>query len=470
MVGIKSFGAYVPIHRLSHEEIARAWQTRAGKDERSVAAKDEDSLTMAVEASVDSLGDSNRSLIDSVFFASTTSPFFEKQVATTVSCAADLRRDIRTADLSGALKAGSGAIMAAMNSVASGTTENALVSIADCRLGDPGSPMEYAFGDGAASFVIGKSDFAVQFEGSYAVAEEITDYWRRVEDRFVHGWEERFSLGEGFMRIAAEAVGGALEKFNLSIKDVSKFVTNAPAERSHWQLAKKLGFDLENQVQPPLHSTMGNTGAAMGPMQLVACLEDSKPGDLILFANYGNGCDVLLMKTTDKVSQGKGKKGLRTYLDSKKMLGNYQQYALYRDLIPQAKDRMPLIRPPATILWRDQNSLLRFHGGKCSKCGHVQYPIHRICSNCNAADDYNEIRLSDKTATVYSSTIDRLGYGGGVTPFWAIADFAEVRTRLQIADAELDEVKVGDSLEMTFRKLPSENDVPVYGWKARCIR
>ena len=53
MIGIQAFGAYVP---LAYEEIAKAWNTRAGKAERSIAVHDEDSLTMAVEASVAIVG------------------------------------------------------------------------------------------------------------------------------------------------------------------------------------------------------------------------------------------------------------------------------------------------------------------------------------------------------------------------------------------------------------------------------
>jgi uncharacterized OB-fold protein len=302
------------------------------------------------------------------------------------------------------------------------------------------------------------------------MSEEITDYWRRAEDRFVHSWEDRFVLTQGFQRILPEAVKFALEKYGLKPSDFAKFVCYAPAERSYWQVAGALGFDLKTQVQMPLFSVMGNTGAAFGLMQLVACLEDAKAGDRILFATYGNGCDVFIMEVTDRIGGARGKKGLSTYLASKKMLRNYQQYALFRGLVPVLQDRMPPIRPPATTVWRDQNSLMRFHGMKCNRCGHVQFPIHRICSSCFNKDDYQEVRLSDRIAKVFSCTVDNLGYGGGLKPFWAIADFEEVRTRIQIADAELEEVKIGDDLEMTFRVLPSENDVPVYGWKGRLIR
>ncbi len=470
MVGIESFGAYVPLHRLTFEDIGKAWGVGAGKGERSVAAEDEDSLTMAVEAALDCMGSSERNAIDSVIFASTSSPFSEKQAAVTVGTAADLRTDISTLDCSGSLRAGTGALMAAMNSVSAGSCGKALVTVADCRIGRPGTPFEAALGDGGSAFLIGDSDPAVRFMGAYSLADEITDYWRRSEDRYVHFWEERFVLTEGVSRIVPKAVGEALKKFDLQVKDITTFVSNAANERTYWGVAKKIGFDLARQVASPHYSAMGNTGAAFGPMQLISCLENAGPGDLILFANYGNGCDVLLLEVVRDISESKGRKGMAGHLASRKTLRNYNQYAMFRGILPPRTDRMPPIRPPATVIWRDQKSLLRFHGMKCSNCGHVQYPIHRVCSACSMTDAYEEVRLSDQTAVVFSCTVDNLGYGSGKSPFWAIADFPEVRTRLQIADAELEEVNVGDALEMTFRRLPSENDMPVYGWKARRIR
>ena len=55
MIGITSFGAYVPIYRLGREEIARAWAGRAQPGEKAIANSDEDSLTMGVEAAYDCL-------------------------------------------------------------------------------------------------------------------------------------------------------------------------------------------------------------------------------------------------------------------------------------------------------------------------------------------------------------------------------------------------------------------------------
>jgi hydroxymethylglutaryl-CoA synthase len=79
MIGITSYGAYVPIYRLSREEIARAWGGRAAPGEKAVANFDEDSATMAVEAVIDCLKGIDRQTVDGLYFASTTSPYVEIQ-------------------------------------------------------------------------------------------------------------------------------------------------------------------------------------------------------------------------------------------------------------------------------------------------------------------------------------------------------------------------------------------------------
>ena len=52
MIGITAFGTYVPVYRLGRNEIARAWKTNDLGGERAVAKHDEDSLTMAVAATL----------------------------------------------------------------------------------------------------------------------------------------------------------------------------------------------------------------------------------------------------------------------------------------------------------------------------------------------------------------------------------------------------------------------------------
>jgi 3-hydroxy-3-methylglutaryl CoA synthase len=120
MAKIASFGAYIPLYRLSRQEMANAWGVPAVPGERAVANADEDSLTMAVAAGSDCLAGMDPSSIDGVFFATTTAPYNEKQCAGVIAAALDLRTDINTADFTGSLRAATTALRAAADAVDSG--------------------------------------------------------------------------------------------------------------------------------------------------------------------------------------------------------------------------------------------------------------------------------------------------------------------------------------------------------------
>ena len=121
MAKIASFGAYVPLFRLSREEMGTAWGVPAVPGERAVANADEDSLTMAVAAGADCLAGIDPSRIDGLFFATTTAPYDEKQCAGVIAAALDMRTDIHTADFTGSLRAATTALRAAADAVDSGS-------------------------------------------------------------------------------------------------------------------------------------------------------------------------------------------------------------------------------------------------------------------------------------------------------------------------------------------------------------
>ena len=135
MVGITSFGVYVPVYRLARDEISRAWKTRSLGGEKAVAGHDEDSLTMAVGATLDCMKYSQQKA-DGLFFASTTSPYKEKQAAAIIAAAVDLPEETRTADFTDSLRSGTIALSSAMDAVKSGSAENIIV--ADLGLSDGG--------------------------------------------------------------------------------------------------------------------------------------------------------------------------------------------------------------------------------------------------------------------------------------------------------------------------------------------
>ena len=54
---------------------------------------------------------------------------------------------------------------------------------------------------------------------------------------------------------------------------------------------------------------------------------------------------------------------------------------------------------------------------------------------------------------------------------FAIVDFDDkTRLPLELTDVDADELKVGDRVEMTFRKLSTADGIHNYFWKARPVR
>src|SRR4030042_6789274 len=158
MVGIVSYGAYIPIYRLSREAIGAMWNKPLGRGEEAVANGDEDSVTMGVEAVLDCLSGMDRHQVDGLYFATDSPPYVEKQSASIIRAAADLREDILTMDIAHSLRGAGRAFRAAMDSVKAGSARKVAVATAESRLPAPNSDLELNLGDGAAAFVIGDSD------------------------------------------------------------------------------------------------------------------------------------------------------------------------------------------------------------------------------------------------------------------------------------------------------------------------
>ena len=97
MVGIVSYGSYVPYRRLKRSAIAEVLGIPAEKGERSVASFDEDSVSMAVEAARDTLAAAPGAPVDALFFATTTAPYADKLNAALVGAAARISSGRRTA-------------------------------------------------------------------------------------------------------------------------------------------------------------------------------------------------------------------------------------------------------------------------------------------------------------------------------------------------------------------------------------
>ncbi len=96
MIGITSFGAYLPKLRLNRMSIVEqvGWFAPAimmvAQGEPSFCNWDEDSLTMAVAAARDCLAGRDKSLVDALYLCATTLPFQDRFNAGVVKTALNL--------------------------------------------------------------------------------------------------------------------------------------------------------------------------------------------------------------------------------------------------------------------------------------------------------------------------------------------------------------------------------------------
>ena len=464
MAGIAAYGAYVPRYRLGAE--TAGWNSR---QERAVANFDEDSVTMAVAAGLDCLTGRDRSEIDGIIFASTTPPYAEKQCAAIVAAALDLRQDLFAADVTNVLRAGTGAIKSALDAVLAGSARQVLVVAADSRQGPPRGETERAAGDGAAAFVIAAESVIAEFSGAHSVTDNMLDVWRAPGDPFVRTWEDRFATEEGLERIVPAALSGFCDRTGIAPADVSRVALYAPDARRHARLARQLGFS-DAQTQPALFGSVGNTGAAFVPMLLAGALETAAADDLLLAVSYGDGSDVLAFRATPAINAAqRPAMGLSGWLAAKQTLDRYETYARWRDVwtLDDASRRPAPASPSVSALWREADKNVRLYGARCRRCGYVQYPAQRVCVECRSREDSDPVRLSDRPGELFTYSMDYIA-GAVDTPLVVgVVDFeGGGRVLCMMTDRELDEVRVGMPVEMSFRKLRVVNGIHNYYWKA----
>jgi hydroxymethylglutaryl-CoA synthase len=311
-------------------------------------------------------------------------------------------------------------------------------------------------------------------EGHHSISSELYDVWRLDKDTYVQSWEDRFIIERGYTENMEKAISGLLQEKALSAQDISKAVLYAPTSRAQQGLARRLGFDAKTQLQDLLIGDLGNSGCAHALLMLVAALEEAKAGDKILLASYGSGCDAFLLSVTEEIQKtSANRRGVRVHLDSKRSLSSYVRYLSYRGLLEAQPGEPFRLFPAATTSWRERNWAIRMHGSKCKNCGVVAFPIERVCYNCRSKDNFEEVRLSDRKARVFTFTLDNLAGRSDDPTIPQIGvefDYESARTYLPMTDCDPSQVTVDMPVEMTFRKLYEGGGMYNYFWKCRPVR
>ena len=476
--GIHAFGGYVPRLRLQRQVIAEAnaWFNPAlkalGRGERAIAGWDEDPITMAVEAARDCLARRGRDGIAQVILASTTLPFQDRQNAGVVAEALHIAGDLGTLDIAGSQRAGTSALIAA-GQVARGGGGPVLVASAEKRPTKAASPLELTTGDAAAALLVGEGDGLAKLLGHATRSADFVDHYRGQDERFDYVWEERWLRDEGFLKIIPRAVASALSAADLDAGAIDHFCFASPMRRASSSVAKKLGVP-ERSVRDNLQGMCGEAGAAHPLVMLAHALEDAAPGERILVVGFGQGCDALVFETTEALAEMRPERGVSGYLKRGRADTDYHRFLGVNDLVAlehglrSEADRQTGL----TTLYRNRGMVLGLIGGKCSRCGTVQFPKSNVCvnPNCHAADTQADYPFSEMRATIRSHTADRLTYSVAPPAFYGMVQFEEGgRAMIDFTDIDADAtLSVGTPMRMVFRvkDYDARRGFRRYFWKA----
>ncbi len=474
-VGILRYGAYIPMRRLQRKTIvaANSWFNSAlksqGKGERAMANWDEDSVTMAVAAARDCLGEGGRDGIGAVHLASTSLPFADRLNAGIVAGALNLPETTAGHDHSATQRAG---LSALSNALAAPLDKPVLVAAAEKRRTKAASPLELSSGDGAAAMLVGEGEAIAELVASATRTVDFVDHYRGDGVPYDYMWEERWIRDEGYNKIVPPTLKELLAKAGVSGADIAHFCMPCTLSKVAASIAKKVGIP-EGAVRDNLAAGCGDTGVAHPLVMLAHALEDARPGQLIVVAAFGQGCDALLLRATDAIGRHKPARGVSGWLARRREETNYQKFLSFNEVIEVERGmRSELDKATAlSSLYRNRDMLTGFVGGKCTVCGTLQFPRSNVCvnPNCNAFHSQEPQPFADLEGRIMSYTADNLTYSADPPACYGMVQFdAGGRIMIDFTDVAPEEIDVGKKMDMVFRikDVDPQRGFTRYFWKA----
>jgi 3-hydroxy-3-methylglutaryl CoA synthase/uncharacterized OB-fold protein len=463
MNGLLAYGVYVPHYRLDRSAIGQALGVSAGKGTRAVASFDEDSTSMGVEAARAAMKQVPGVTPGAVYFATADPGYLDKTNANAIHAALGLPPNAAAFDMIGSVRSGAGALRAALDA-----RRPTIAVLSDVRIGLPAGGDEREGGDAAVAFLCGDDTAAPVIAtpvASTSATAEFLDRWRVPGESASRQWEERF--GEHvYLPLASAAVTEALKQAGVTGADLHHVIVAGPHGRAAKGAVRGIGAKPE-AVADDLTGTLGNTGTAHAGLLLADALDRASADQLIAVVSLADGADVTIWRATGALASRRGMPVAKRIAGGVPV--SYNTYLTWRGHIKREPPRRPDPDPPAAPpAYRGEDWKFSFVGSKCQACGARHLPPQRVCVKCHAVDRMSPERLSDVPAVIATFTVDRLAYSLSPPVVAAVIDFeGGGRYQCEMTDVDPKAVKIGDRVEMTFRKLYTANGVHNYFWKAR---
>ena len=463
MPKIQRTGAYLPYHRLS--PASAGWPH---KTTRLVAAYDQDSLTLAVEASRRCLLGFDRGLIGAVVFVSSSPPFLEKLSSSLIAAALALREDVLTLDITGSLGGIGRAMELACGLVEAKRADYVLIASGDTRNAKPLSQIEAANSDAGAAVLVGRHEGAAEVVGTSFFSSPIFDAWQLSSERYLSDSEERFVQEQGFFSALPKALDRLLQKTGLPREAFAHVGISLPDPKRFSASAKALKLPQAGLLGEGFARAYGFLGCSMPVFLLEEALLKATPEEAVLLLGYGDGAFAVALKAGPSLSDWRPKPLRQVFKD----IPSYTDALKWRDSMAYspAVRRPPLDAPSPIAMFRERAQNLALVGGRCKSCDYPQYPPQRLCTRCRGMN-FDPEPFAEKRATLFTYSLDTLAPTPDPPLIVCFIDF-EGGGRMQclMADADPKELKVGMPLEMSFRRLFTAGGIPNYFWKCTPLR
>jgi 3-hydroxy-3-methylglutaryl CoA synthase len=428
-----------------------------GEGRRAVAGWDEDSLTLAVEAARLAHGRP-----DAVVFASTSAPFTERLQAALVVDALALPTETRARDVSGSRRCAVSALLDAL--LGSGST---LVTAGERRPGRAGSPLHLSQGDGGAAALVA-DEGAARLLGWASLSHDLVDVYASRDHPEPYAYEERFVRETAISEVLAPTLRKAIASAGLDASDIQHAAVHEPVAGLWRDLGRATGITAPNHASNAA-AALGDLGAAHGLFAFALAAARAKPGERILLAGFGSGCDALVLEMTAPMP---GAESAEDALRRGLAFGDYVRFlslngALELDWGVRSEFEQ---KAQATVIARYGRDMTGFIGGR-DAAGNVQFPKSRIPvrPGADGPEPMQDVRLADDSARIVSVTADRLNFTPD-PPFWfGLAQFDNgARVMMEFTDADSRGFSVGDRLRMRLRikSRDRRRGFRTYFWKA----
>ena len=518
VTGITAIGIHLPRLRLARASMAAAMNWLSPRSDvrgaRTLAFWDEDPVTMGVAAARACLSHASaaREVVRALAFASTTPVFAEPQNASLVHAALRLPAETLAQDTSGTLRCGLIALQAALEGAAP-----ALLVAADSPVSPAGGVAEMRYGDGAAAVLVGGGPELLAYRGGASLTAPFIERYRglpglhvvvrnsaeseglhtvkgkaipmdttivethtpdapfieryRAADRaLATDWEERWVREEGFLAFVPRAIADALAKAGLEARDIQHLVLPSVIPGCARAVAQAAGLGHAG-LAGNLDADCGDTGAAHALVMLAGAMEEMKPGERVVVAQFGQGATALVLEATDALAGFAP--GASDALAAGIPETNYLKLPIFRGLLPWERGlrgRAP-VNEALTTAFRNSQALLGFVGGRSPETGHVQFPASRLAAAEKGfhAQPQEPWPLADLGGTVATTTADRLAFSRSPPNCYGLVDIAGGgRLMMDFTDPDAARIAVGDTVRFVFRikDMDERTGFRRYFWKA----